>query len=278
MCTFPVGSGAITGFSALARALPLVLAFGSGAAASPLVLDFDFDSRGYGTVIAEARAAGVDIVESNHGLYVLTPDVLVLGNDGLRSFASLVARPGHVFDAVSVDIAAFVSDLRFVSCAGFDTVTLSFAPDETLACSDPVVGFFLDDIRELSAPTVLPPQLTFEGQREGSGDLVRATVTPTAAGPLDIAALGDFSGLTRLTVSIIETSTVDDAVFNSDLDGWVSCGPVLGSAGCGLFELDDMVLDIHPVGASGPTPVPLPAAAGLLAAAMTVLGLTRRRG
>lgn len=71
---------------------------------------------------------------------------------------------------------------------------------------------------------------------------------------------------------------MDDAVFNSDLDGWVSCGPVLGSAGCGLFELDDMVLDIHPVGASGPTPVPLPAAASLLAAAMTVLGLTRRRG
>lgn len=264
-------------FRAGCAALAVLLLPGA-ATASPLVLDFDFDSRGYGAVMAEARAAGVDVLESNHGLYALTPDVLVLGNDGLRASASVAARPGRVFDALSVDITAFVSDLRFVSCAGHDTVSLGFAPDVRLACDDPAVGVFLDDIPELAAPSGLPPRLTFEGRRAGSGDLVRAAVTPTGPGPVDIAELGAFTGLTRLTVSIIETGWVDEVIFDPGLDGWIGCGDRLGSAGCGRFELDDMVLDMRPAEAPVAAPVPLPAGAGFLAAALAVLGLARRRG
>lgn len=248
------------------------------AAATPLLLDFDFDSTGYGTVIAQARAAGIDIDETNYGLYGYRGNVLTLGNDGLSNTAGIRAEPGKLFDVRSIDIDEVFSDLTLVSCNGLDTVSLSFDPSVSLDCDDPAVGFLMDSVPELPAPVELAPRLIFDGRSGTSGDRVTATALLDGRGTIDVAALGDFTGLDSFTMSIIAAGPSGLPTFSTAFDGWIDCLPRFGSAGCGLVFIDSMSLDVRPDTQPSLPAVPLPAGAGLLIGALAALGAVRRRG
>lgn len=252
------------------------------AAAAPLTIDFTFRSDGYATVLDDARAAGVTIREFNYGAYGYAGDSLTLGNDGLANRASFRAEPGLVFDALATDLLSLQGRLTVLSCTGVAPFPDPDVPGALLRCEDAdTIDFYYDDLAALSPPVQRLPDLIFEGYRGDGDPVVTAALEGPAPGLLDIAALGDFTGLTRLDVSVTRTPVGGFYwQFDTRLDAWVFCG---GGASCGLAQLGSLGLDLRAAG-TGPdvsAPVPLPAAAGLLGAAAAGLGALRgmrRRG
>lgn len=234
--------------------LSSTLVAASGAAAAPLVLDFAFDSDGYEATRAAAEAAGVVIDEDNYGSYNYVGDVLTLGNDGLSNTATFTAVPGRVFDVLSLNLLSLAGELTVVSCDGIET------------CDDP------DSMASLSV--VRMPDLFLDGYRAGTDPVATAVLKTLAPGMLDISGLGGFTALTRLEVSISLAGYGGwDWQFDPRANGWVFCD---GGPSCGLAILDDLSLDLRPAGGGTPVgAVPLPAAAGLLGAAVTGLGVLR---
>lgn len=246
------------------------------AAAAPLILDFSFRSDGYAAVLNAARAAGVTIVEYNFGAYGYDGDSLTLGNDGLFHRASFEAAPGGVFDALATDLLSFRGRLMVLSCTGVAPFPDPDFPGEMRRCDDAeTIDVFYPELAALSPPVERMPDLIFEGYRGAGGPAVTAVLPAPMPGLLDIAALGDFTGLTRLDVSV---TPMPLGGFSWDFDArrnaWVFCS---GGASCGLAQLRSLTLDLRAAGA-GPgvsAPVPLPAAAGLLGAAVAGLGALR---
>ncbi len=248
------------------------------AAAAPLVLDFTFYSDGYEAVLDTASAAGVTIVEYNYGAYGYDDDNLTLGNDGLFNRASFRAQPGRVFDALATDLLSLKGRLTVLSCTGVEPFQDPYFPDETLRCEDQdAIDFYYAELATLSPPVERMPDLIFEGYRGAGGPVVTAVLPAPAPGLLDIAALGDFTDLTRLDVSVTLAPMGGYTwIFDARQNAWLFC---TGGTSCGLAQLGSLTLDLRPVGSGSgvSAPVPLPAPAGLLGAAVAGLGVLRRR-
>lgn len=246
-----------TAFWAMCIAVPGVVE------AKPVLLDFEFGDIDPQPALDAAYDEGIIINNNNYDFYGYENDRITLGNDGLYRWASFRARPGYIFDVLTVDILYAGASVNSIDCTSKPFVQ-TYAG--TTTC-DANLDYYSVLSSEIDVLTDAPMEVL--GYR-GGAVVAQAVVTPVRGTVLDIAALGDFTDLDELEVSL-DYPDLDGGweTFEAAKNRWLQCD----GGGCGLIQLDNLSLNV-----TGPSQVPLPAGAVLMIPALAALaGLRRRR-
>ena len=251
--------------------LPLsLLSIMPGAAfAGSVTLDFDVnpdDPSGYADEIAQD---GLSYGAANSTVYTGYEDTLTIGGaPGLSDTDVVSARPGFIFDALTIDVKRADIETQVMDCDIIPKVTTPWG--EVADCED-VGGFEFTPTSTITNPPPLEIETT---SQDGS---VTSQIITLDESQIDLSALPGMTDLTaiRFTLGIPRPGSNFSPLFDDETNSWYTCE---FDFQCGLISLDNLVLDVR--GSSGPfaaAPIPLPLSAGLLLGGLALLGATARR-
>lgn len=245
--------------TAMRTLLAATLALWAGTSGAATVT-LDFDELADPAAPSSATVGNISYADQNHLLYGNLSPFLLLGDDGFSAFTTFTALPGTYFTPVSVDLTGFVNLLR-APCPGC-------SPEELLALQDDCsvfgncAGFAAFDAFDF---------LILRGFRDG----VLAASQGLGAGFGSVSGGFDFpaafAGISSLTIGL--TYLPPGGFPDADRYAY-ACGTMFFS-GCLGGSVDNLTVRLNQP--PGPAPVPLPAAAGVLAAGLAALVAARGR-